>query len=201
MRRTMDVIAASLVLAVSLPALALAAAAIRMEGPGSVFYRSDRVGQGRRIFKMWKLRTMVPGAHALGPSVTAGHDPRITRVGRLLRRAKLDEIPQFWNVLVGDMTLVGPRPEAPDLAARYSPSQQRILAFKPGVTSPGTLRYAREDEATFPPDRPADEYYLAEVLDPKIEADLEYLGRRTIGSDLGVMLQTVRFILGKALPS
>jgi len=201
MRRAVDVIVAMLVLALSVPALAVAAAAIRAEGPGSIFYRATRVGEGGRLFRMWKLRSMVPNAHAMGPSVTAGHDARVTRVGRFLRGSKLDEVPQFWNVLVGDMTLVGPRPEAPDLAERYTPEQKRILAFTPGVTSPGSLRYAVSQEATFPTDQAADEYYLTRMLDPKIEADLEYLHRRTLLSDFGVMLQTVRYVLGKAIAS
>jgi lipopolysaccharide/colanic/teichoic acid biosynthesis glycosyltransferase len=138
---------------------------------------------------------MVADADRVGPDVTAKHDQRITRVGRFLRRTKLDELPQLWNLLVGDLTLVGPRAETPDLVERYTPGQRWILSVKPGLTSPGTLYYATEQEDSFPVDMPAEEYYLQHLLGRKLEIDREYMRSRTALSDLKVLLATARHVL------
>jgi lipopolysaccharide/colanic/teichoic acid biosynthesis glycosyltransferase len=200
-RRGLDVTLASLGLLAVGPVLLLAIAGVRLEDGGPVFYRARRVGKDGRGFTMWKLRTMVRDADRVGPSITSGHDPRITRVGRFLRKSKIDELPQLYNVIVGDMTIVGPRPEAPDLADRYTPSQRRILAFTPGVTSPGSLHYARQQEGTFPTDGSPELYYLDALLDRKIEEDIAYLQRRTVRSDLAVMARTAVHVAREALSS
>ena len=132
---------------------------------------------------------MVAGAEKLGPPITGRNDPRITTIGRFLRKTKLDELPQFINVLLGDMTLVGPRPEAPDMVALYTPTQRAVLAVKPGVTGRVQLDSGEESEA-IPEDARADEYYVQHLMDRKLHSDLEYLRVRTPLSDLRILLET-----------
>jgi lipopolysaccharide/colanic/teichoic acid biosynthesis glycosyltransferase len=151
LRRLLDVTVASTLLIVLSPVLALLALLVRATSPGPAFFRQTRIGRDGRPFVLLKLRTMRADAAHTGPAITAGADPRITPLGARLRRTKLDELPQLWNVLCGDMSLVGPRPELPLYVARYTAAQRAVLRTRPGITDPASLAWA--DEAA--PSRPS----------------------------------------------
>jgi lipopolysaccharide/colanic/teichoic acid biosynthesis glycosyltransferase len=197
MRRIIDILAAAAALAVLSPVLIMIALAVMFDSPGGPFYFSPRVGRNGKVFLMWKFRTMAAGAAALG-SITGRNDPRITRLGNLLRRTKLDELPQFVNVLLGHMTLVGPRPESPDIVARYTPAQRAVLAVKPGITGRVQLDSKEESEA-IPEGVKPEEYYVENLLEPKLLADLEYLRTRTPLTDARIILETAGFVLRNSL--
>ena len=136
LRRLLDLVASLAGLTLLSPLFVFIALLIALDSPGPVFYRGQRVGRHGRLFRLYKFRSMVISADKQGPGITAAGDARITRVGRFLRRAKLDELPQLINVLLGDMSLVGPRPEDPRYVAFYTPEQRRVLSVRPGITSP-----------------------------------------------------------------
>jgi len=190
-RRLADILVAVIALVLLSPLFLLVILAIVVGSPGNPFYGGWRIGKNGTRFRMWKFRTMVTGADRLGGAITTQRDPRVTAIGRFLRATKIDELPQFFNLLVGDLTLVGPRPEDPDIVDRYTPEQKETLKVKPGITGPGQLYYTTDQAATIPDDVPAEEYYIEHLLDPKLQVDLEYLRRRTAWSDCGVVLQTV----------
>ncbi|MEA2338594.1 MAG: hypothetical protein QOE82_2601, partial [Thermoanaerobaculia bacterium] len=144
LRRLLDVTASAAGLLLFSPLFALLAIAVKVSSPGPVFHRGERVGRNGKLFGLYKFRSMRVGE--AGPAITRAGDPRITAVGRVLRKTKLDELPQLINVLIGDMSLVGPRPEAPRYVAMYDVEQQRILSVRPGVTSPASLLYRSEEE-------------------------------------------------------
>jgi lipopolysaccharide/colanic/teichoic acid biosynthesis glycosyltransferase len=171
------------------PTFLLVAALIRLDSPGPVFYRARRVGKDGRPFHLYKFRTMAADAAQRGPGITTAGDRRITRVGKLLRKTKIDELPQLINVLKGEMSLVGPRPEDPRYVALYTPEQRRVLAVRPGITSPAAIRYRHEERLL---DGPGwEQIYVQEVMAHKLQIELDYLARRTVWSDLGVILQTL----------
>jgi lipopolysaccharide/colanic/teichoic acid biosynthesis glycosyltransferase len=188
MRRLLDILFSATVLLLTSPLLVLVALAVKLDSRGPALYGGHRVGQGGRIFRMWKFRTMVTGADRSG-SITGNNDARVTRIGRLLRKAKLDELPQFLNVLTGDMTLVGPRPEAPDIVALYTPAQRAVLSVKPGVTGRVQLESGDESES-IPLHASPREYYVQYLLDGKVRRDLEYLRSRSPLSDALIVLRT-----------
>ena len=192
MKRLLDVGAALTGLLILLPVLAIVSLAIVWDSRGPVLYASPRVGRGGRLFSMWKFRSMRVGADRSGPLVTAAGDPRITRVGRFLRSTKLDELPTLWNVLAGDMSLVGPRPENPKAAALYSEAQRSVLAVRPGVTSVATVMY-RHEERLLAGAADLDSAYF-EVMQHKLRLELDYLRTRSLWTDLIVIGQTVRAI-------
>lgn len=189
-KRLLDVTASAAGLVVLAPLFAAIAGAIKLDGPGPVFFRQQRVGLGGAPFRIWKFRTMVADAEWVGGALTVGADPRITPVGRVLRRLKLDELPQLLNVLAGEMSLVGPRPEVARYVARYTEAERRVLQLVPGVTDPASLEY--RDEAAILAARPDPEKaYVEEIAPHKIRLNLEYAERATRRSDLGVILRTI----------
>jgi lipopolysaccharide/colanic/teichoic acid biosynthesis glycosyltransferase len=192
MRRAIDTLVGCIALATLSPLLIVVAAAVVLELFGSPLYLAWRVGVNGRKFRMFKFRTMVKGAAREG-SITGKNDPRITRLGHVLRRMKVDELPQFLNLLLGDMTLVGPRAESPDIVGKYSPSQMAVLAVKPGITGPGQLEGEESDQ--MPEGVDPQEYYVSHLMDRKLRCDLDYLRTRTSFSDFRIVLQTVLFIL------
>ncbi len=194
MRRMTDLIVAALALLILTPLLLALAILISVDSPGSPMYSAWRVGRGGRKFRMWKFRTMRAERSEAGPPVTRRDDPRITRVGRILRRTKLDELPQFLNVLAGDMTLVGPRPEAPELLRWYTAAQLAILRVKPGITGVAQITIGEESDY-IPDDAAVEEYYVKQLLEPKLRLDLEYLETRTALSDAKVIFVTGVLIL------
>jgi lipopolysaccharide/colanic/teichoic acid biosynthesis glycosyltransferase len=180
------------------PALLLAAVGIRLSSPGPIFYRASRVGRDGRRFTMFKLRTMHCRAVA-GSSITSANDPRVFPVGRLLRALKIDELPQLLNIVKGDMAIVGPRPEAPDIVERYYTARDRqSLAVSPGLTSPGSVFYYTHGERLLA-DGAAEDFYVARLLPLKMAIDLEYLSRASLWSDIGVIFSTASVLFQKAL--
>lgn len=197
LRRALDVLVSVAVLLALSPILMLIALLVKVTSRGPVFFVQERVGRGGAPFGLLKFRTMVAGAQARGPALTVGADPRITSVGTVLRRCKLDELPQFLNVLRGDMSLVGPRPEVPRYVAGYTAAERKILAVRPGVTDPASLAYSDESSllATFADPERA---YREEILPRKLALSLDYLGRRTVASDVKVLARTVLRVLTPA---
>jgi lipopolysaccharide/colanic/teichoic acid biosynthesis glycosyltransferase len=179
------------------PILAAAAVAIKLSSPGPVLFRAPRVGRGGEPFTMFKLRTMHQGPVATGGRITASQDPRIFAVGAWLRRVKLDEVPQLANVALGQMALVGPRPEDPTIVSEhYTPLMRETLDVLPGLTSPGSLAYYA-DEASLPASpEEAERLYLAEILPRKIALDLVYVRNRSSRYDAELIIRTVASIIG-----
>ena len=155
------------------PLFVLVAFAIKLDSRGPIFYRARRIGKDGIPFPLYKFRRMVSDADKQGPGITATGDSRITRVGRFLRRTKIDELPQLINVLSGDMSLVGPRPEDPRYVTLYTPEQRRVLAVRPGITSAASLAYRHEEQLLAGADW--ETVYREEVLPAKLAIDLEYL--------------------------
>lgn len=200
MRRLVDVVVGVAALVVLSPVLVVIAIAVVVESPGSPFYRGVRVGKDGELFRMWKFRTMVRNADRVGPSIAATNDQRITRVGHVLRRTKLDELPQLVNLVTGDVTLVGPRAEVPAIVDRYyTERQRRLLQVPPGITGPGQIHYTRDQVHRIPDAVDADEWYAQHLLAEKLDIDLEYLERRTALSDARIILDTVRLMARSAL--
>ena len=196
-KRACDVTGALLGLAVLWPLLLVIGGAIAVEDGWPVLFRQERVGRDGRSFRLWKLRTMVRGAEQRGRQITVGADPRITRVGRWLRAMKLDELPQLVNVLRGEMSLVGPRPEVPRYVALYTPAQRAVLALTPGITDPASLRYYDESRVLDGAEDP-ERLYVDQIMPEKIRVNLEYAARATAWSDVVVVLATVRRLLSRA---
>jgi lipopolysaccharide/colanic/teichoic acid biosynthesis glycosyltransferase len=192
MKRALDVLGAAVGLVACSPVLLTAAVAVRVSSPGPIIFMQERVGRGGKIFKIRKFRTM--RNDTVGASVTAGQDPRITRVGRWLRSTKIDELPQLWNVLRGDMSLVGPRPEVPQYVELW-PTKARtmILSVRPGITDPASIEFRREAEEL---GRVADpeRHYVEAVLPRKVELYCSYVRSRTLRGDLAILLQTLRSV-------
>lgn len=190
-KRLFDLLVACVALLVLAPLLAVVAVAIRLDSPGPVFFRQERVGRGGRPFHIHKFRTMRQDAPALGPAVTIGRDPRITRVGHWLRDRRIDELPQFIDVLLGQMSLVGPRPEVPQYVAHYPPVlAARVLAVRPGITDPASL--AHMDEAAMLAEAADPERaYIEHVLPGKLALQAEYASRATLWTDLQVLARTL----------
>jgi lipopolysaccharide/colanic/teichoic acid biosynthesis glycosyltransferase len=190
MRRLFDVLVSAILLILLAPLLVLVALAVRLTSKGPALYRAERVGRGGTIFHMLKFRTMVTGADRMGPGITAQGDPRVTAVGRFLRATKLVEMPQFVNVLTGEMTLIGPRAESPQFVAHYTAEQRRLLEVPPGITGPGQLRYTTDQQDKVVDVARAEEVYIQEILTEKLARDLEYLERRGFVSDVKVLAET-----------
>jgi lipopolysaccharide/colanic/teichoic acid biosynthesis glycosyltransferase len=199
-RRIADIGIALVTLIMLSPLFLVTSLAVMLESKGGPFYRSWRAGKDGSPFRMWKFRTMVVGADRISGSITAPRDPRITKVGRFLRATKIDELPQFLNLLLGDLTLVGPRPEDPNIVKLYTPRQRQTLDVKPGITGPGQLYYTTDQADTIPEGVPAEQFYIDHLLDQKLRIDLEYLSRRTPLSDCRVILQTIA-LMAKSLVS
>lgn len=189
-------LAVSLVLLVlASPVFAVVAWLIKREDGGPIFYGGSRIGKDGQPFKILKFRTMVLNADQLGPAITTGDDRRITSVGRVLRATKLDELPQILNVLKGEMSLVGPRPEAPVYVALYTPEQRRVLSVRPGITGLAAIEYRHE--ARLLRDATLADVYEREIMPAKLKLDLEYLGRRSLLYDLELLGRTALALFSK----
>lgn len=170
---------------------------IKLDSRGPVFYRQYRVGKGGRSFKIFKFRTMVRNAEQLGLPITVGEDPRITNSGRLLRRYKLDELPQLINVLLGEMSLVGPRPEVQKYVDMYDSEQKSVLDLLPGITDPASIKYRNENELLAEKHKAANlaadpEYtYVHEIMPDKIKINLEYARHANVVSDFATIIKTI----------
>jgi FlaA1/EpsC-like NDP-sugar epimerase/lipopolysaccharide/colanic/teichoic acid biosynthesis glycosyltransferase len=198
-QRALDLCGAILGLVVSLPLLIVVAIAVKLESAGPVLFTQVRVGRRGRRFKLYKFRSMVVDA-AAGAPITGEGDPRITRVGRIIRPLRLDELPQLFNVLRGEMSLVGPRPEAPAIVERYTTEQREILEVRPGITGPTQLAWL-DEAAHLAGERNSTDYYVGHILPRKLATDLEYVRTRTFAGDVRILLKTpvhlARFVLGR----
>lgn len=190
MKRLLDLTAATLALVTLAPLIGMVAVMIVVDSPGPIFFRQTRVGLNGRPFKLWKFRTMCVNAAHCGPMLTETDDRRVTRVGRVLRRYKLDELPQLINVVLGDMSLVGPRPELPQLVACYTDKEHEVLGVRPGITGSTQLAWRRE-EGRYPPGVDVVRYYVAHVMHEKLRTDLAYVAQHSLRGDLGILLRTL----------
>ena len=173
-KRLLDVTASAAGLFLLWPVFALVAIAIKRDG-GPVFFRQVRVGRHGNTFRMWKFRTMAVSSGATGPMLTVEGDPRITAVGRWLRRTKIDELPQLLNVVVGEMSLVGPRPEVPHYVNLYPPECRAVLELVPGITDPASIHYADESRVLREVADP-ERHYIEVLMPDKIQRNLAYAG-------------------------
>ena len=189
------------------PLLLAAAVAVRAGSPGPILFRQQRIGRHGRPFELKKFRSMTTGRASSGsrsnpqvtagdgPQVTAGDDPRVTRVGRVLRKTKVDELPELWNILVGDMSFVGPRPEVPRFFDEDDPLWQDVTTVRPGLTDPVTLRLRNEEDLLSQVDGDRETFYREVLLPWKLRGVAEYLRRRSAGSDILIIVKTVAAIL------
>jgi lipopolysaccharide/colanic/teichoic acid biosynthesis glycosyltransferase len=196
-KRLFDLVAATIgLLLLALP-LGLIALAIRLDSPGPVFFRQPRVGLGGRPFRIHKFRTMVDAPAAPGSLLTVGRDPRITRVGAWLRDRRLDELPQLIDVLAGEMSLVGPRPEVPRYVAMYSEAMKiRVLSVRPGITDPASLAF-RDEAGLLAAAADPEREYVEVILPRKLALQAAYAERANWATDLGVILRSLRVLLGR----
>jgi lipopolysaccharide/colanic/teichoic acid biosynthesis glycosyltransferase len=167
---------------------------IRLDTPGPVIFRQWRVGRGGKEFRLLKFRTMVVNAASGGVITIGSADPRITRTGAILRKTKLDEIPQLWNVLTGQMSLVGPRPEVKKYVDMYSPEQRLILKVRPGITDFASIKYSDENDILQQSDDP-DKYYVEHLIPEKIRLNMNFICRPTYFNYLTIVWLTLKKIL------
>ncbi|MBI3837595.1 MAG: sugar transferase [Planctomycetia bacterium] len=190
MKRAFDLLLAGLGLLVISPLLLAAAIAIKLDSAGPVFFMQQRVGRNFKPFWIYKFRTMVVDAEERGGQLTTPADPRITRVGRWLRKTKIDELPQLINVLLGDMSLVGPRPEVSRYVEMYRDDYSVVLSVRPGLTDPASVKYRDEANILAASSDPEQEY-IRRILPDKIALAREYVARATFSSDLLVLVRTL----------
>jgi lipopolysaccharide/colanic/teichoic acid biosynthesis glycosyltransferase len=189
MTRAIEIALALAGLIVCIPVFLVVAILIVLHDGGPVLYRARRVGLRGDPFALLKFRSMVLDADQVGGGLTTAVDSRVTPVGAFLRKYKLDELPQLWNVLRGDMSFVGPRPEDPRYVSLYSQEQRRVLNVRPGITSPASLEY--RNESALLSGEGSEAYYVGTILPHKLALELEYLERRTLWTDIGLILRTV----------
>ena len=187
-KRALDLCGAVLALLVSLPLLAIVAAAVRLDSSGPVLFTQLRVGRRGRLFRLYKFRSMI-AQPAVGSPITGGGDGRVTRVGRIIRPLRIDELPQLINVLKGDMSLVGPRPEAPSIVEQYTPEQREVLEVRPGITGPTQLAWLDESDR-LPAGADPTEYYVSHILPRKLTTDLHYVRTHTVAADIRILVKT-----------
>jgi lipopolysaccharide/colanic/teichoic acid biosynthesis glycosyltransferase len=192
-KRCFDLLVASLGILLISPLLVIVAVLVRCSGRGPVFFRQVRIGQFGRPFQIFKFRTM-RAADATASQLTAAGDPRVTRLGAWLRRTKIDELPQLFNVVLGDMSLVGPRPEVPEFTAAYRPEQQRVFAARPGITGPSANVYEEELLASH---LDKERFYVTTVMPAKLVVDLAYCENIAFKCDLYVLYQTFVKLLSR----
>ena len=190
LKRAMDIVLSAGGIAVLSPVLLLIALAIVIDSKGGVFYRQVRVGRNGREFRIFKFRTMVSDADKRGLLITVGADSRITRVGKILRKTKLDELAQLFNVLKGDMSFVGPRPEVPRYVAMYTPAQRNVLLVRPGITDYASVAYRDENDLLAGADDP-ERVYIEEIMPAKLELNRQYLSQIGVLTDLKLIFSTV----------
>lgn len=194
-KRLFDIAFALVLLVLLSPLLVLFALAVAFTSSGGAFFQQQRVGKGGEPFALLKFRSMRPGSEAKGQLTIGGRDPRITGVGYFLRKTKLDELPQLWNVLVGDMSVVGPRPEVPRYVALYTPEQRAVLSVRPGITGMASLDYIDENELLAKASDP-EKAYIEEVMPAKLALDLRYVREHNAALDLRIIAVTIGKVFG-----
>lgn len=191
LKRGFDIVVSGIALLVLLPLMLGVAILVCLDSPGPFLFRQTRVGKNFRQFQLLKFRSMIH--RTSGPEITCGHDVRITRVGSFLRNFKLDELPQLWNVFLGDMSLVGPRPEVPTFVELFRTDYEVILSARPGITDPASIRYRSEAEMLGRTPDPIS-YYTEVILPDKIKISKTYVRSATLGNDLSIILQTIAVV-------
>ena len=194
-KRSLDLLVSSLVLLLLWPLFAVIALWIKLDSKGPVFFCQERIGQGLRKFRIYKFRTMVDGAALKGSQITTAGDSRITRIGHVLRKTKMDELPQLINVLRGEMSLVGPRPEVPRYVDLFRRDYQEILRVQPGITDLASLKYRSESDILGLAADPELEY-VTRLLPDKIALAKEYVRRSSFCFDMSVIFKTVLRVFG-----
>ena len=195
-KRLFDIVGAAFGLGLLLPLFAAVAVAIKLDSPGPVFFRQQRIGRFFVPFRIFKFRTMIDGAPRLGGPITAGGDLRVTRVGRVLRRTKVDELPQLLNVLRGEMSLVGPRPEVDQYVQLFRAEFAHILAVRPGITDLASMAFPDEEKVLAAAVDPAEEY-RRRILPQKLQLSRESVARSSLWFDVGVIIRTFVSIVGR----
>jgi lipopolysaccharide/colanic/teichoic acid biosynthesis glycosyltransferase len=201
MKRIFDITVAGLALVVLFPLFVLIAAAVWLGEPGPILHRGERIGLGNRRFRMLKFRSMTLRKMHVNPSeITLHHDPRVTPIGRILRLTKCDELPQLFNVLRGEMSLVGPRPESPQYVAHYTAEQLHVLSIRPGITGLTQVYFRHEERLLTQPDPQA--YYVKVLMPAKLALDLEYIRSHSLWRDIKLIAMTFRALIRPvALPA
>ncbi|MBM4224195.1 MAG: sugar transferase [Gammaproteobacteria bacterium] len=195
-RRALDVVGSGLGLVVLAPLLCAIAVAVRLDSPGPALFRHRRVGLYGQHFNLLKFRTMTDGAERLSRETLGTDDPRITPLGHHLRRLKIDELPQLINVLKGDMSLVGPRPEIPHYTNRYTDADRIVLSVRPGITDPSSIELSNLDAIMESRgDEPAADFYSRVILPKKLALQKAYIANRSLPGDIGIILRTVLKIM------
>ncbi|MBP6313100.1 MAG: sugar transferase [Flavobacteriales bacterium] len=194
LKRGFDMIASACALLLLAPVLFVCGLLVALSSSGGAFFRQTRVGRDGKEFGLLKFRTMRVGSEAQGQITIGGRDPRITRIGYFLRKTKLDELPQLINIIKGDMSVVGPRPEVPKYVALYAPEQRKVLTVRPGLSSLASIEYINENEILGQSSDP-ERTYIEEVMPAKLKLDLQYVREQSLGLDLRIIAGT----LGKLL--
>lgn len=194
MKRLFDITASGLGLLVLSPLFLILAVWIKLDSSGPVFYRQVRVGRGNKDFRLFKFRSMRVGSDKKGLITVGGHDPRVTRSGYYIRKYKLDELPQLINVFIGDMSLVGPRPEVRKYVDLYTPEQLRVLDVRPGITDMASIRYRNENELLEQAADP-EQYYRDVVMQDKLRINLEYVAGHSFIKDLKIIFMTFKAVV------
>ena len=194
MKRLFDITASGLGLLVLSPLFLILAVWIKLDSPGPVFYRQVRVGRGNKDFRLFKFRSMRVGSDKKGLITVGGHDPRVTRSGYYIRKYKLDELPQLINVFIGDMSLVGPRPEVRKYVDLYTSEQLHVLDVRPGITDMASIRYRNENELLEQAADP-EQYYRDVVMQDKLRINLEYVAGHSFIKDLKIIFMTFKAVV------
>ena len=195
-KRAFDIVACVTAALVLSPLWLCIGLAVAFGSKGGAFYRQTRVGRNSKEFKLLKFRTMRQDADKIGRLITVGDDCRVTRVGKFLRKYKLDELPQFLNIIKGDMSIVGPRPEVPKYVALYNKRQRRVLSIRPGLTDYASIEYISENELLAQSPDP-DKTYIEEIMPAKLELNLKYIDNQSITEDLRLIFKTMFSIVKK----
>jgi lipopolysaccharide/colanic/teichoic acid biosynthesis glycosyltransferase len=190
MKRTLDIVVSLIGLICFLPLLLVVAVLIKLDSTGPIFFRQERIGRGFRPFQILKFRTMIDNAQRTGGLITFGGDPRVTRIGRILRKTKVDELPQLLNVFKGEMSLVGPRPEVPRYVRAFQKEYEEILKVRPGMTDLASLKY-RNEEAMLGQSEHPEEEYMKRVLPDKIKLAQDYVRHSSFLFDLSLIFKTL----------
>ncbi len=198
-KRLLDAFFSLLGLVALSPLLGLIGVTVKCGSPGGALFWQERIGRDEKIFRICKFRTMVAGADRMGPGITAAGDPRITRIGALLRRWKLDELPQLWNVLKGEMSLVGPRPEMPLYVRTYTLTQRKVLSVMPGITDAASI-VCRDEEEILEKAADREQFYKQVVLPHKLALNLEYIHNLSFRHDIAIILRTLKVISSHPMP-
>jgi len=189
-KRALDFLLATVGLILLLPLFGLVACCVKLTSRGPVLYRQVRIGKDGRPFQILKFRSMMTQTSERKLSITVAGDPRVTAIGRLLRRYKADELPQLWNVVRGNMSLVGPRPEVPVYVAEYTQEQRMVLSARPGITDPASLAYRNEEEILADQDDP-ERFYRTRILPDKLARNSAYLEKITLQNDIRIIVKTI----------